>query len=179
MNDQHRILIAMTDNEPGVLDRVASTFRRRGFNIHSLTVSPTADPRISRMTLVTDLHAPSPRSPKAFLERLLNVHSVVDLTGAQSLVRDMVLLRVGATAATRPALFQLAQIFHAEVLDVSPDNVVLSACASPERIEALLESLRPFGLLELGRSGAVAMQRSARFETLPLVTSTTEVAVSF
>ena len=177
MND-HRILIAMTDNEPGVLDRVASTFRRRGFNIHSLTVSPTTDPRISRMTLVTDLHAASARSPKVFLERLLNVHSVVDLTGVQSLVRDVAMLRVTATPATRPALFQLAQIFRAEVLDVSPDHVVMSACASPERIDALLESLRPFGLMELGRSGAVAMQRTAQCQALSLVTAEA-VAVSF
>jgi acetolactate synthase-1/3 small subunit len=176
-----RILICTTDNEPGVLDRVASTFRRRGFNIHSLTVSPTLDPLVSRMTLVTDLKSGSTRSPKAFLERLLNVHSVVDLTEVASLVRDVALLRVRATAENRPALFQLAQIFHAEVLDVSPDSLMLSVCASPERIEALLESLRPYGLLELGRSGAVAMQRSTSIEALPLATASEDIedAVSF
>ena len=128
-----RILIVTTDNEPGVLDRVASTFRRRGFNIHSLTVSPTMDPLVSRMTLVTDMNANSKRSAKAFLERLLNVHAVVDLTEVASLVRDVALLRVRATAENRPALFQLAQIFQAEVLDVSPDSLVMSVCASPER----------------------------------------------
>ena len=168
-----RILIVTTDNEPGVLDRVASTFRRRGFNIHSLTVSPTLDPAVSRMTLVTDLNANSPRSPKTFLERLLNVHSVVDLTEVDSLVRDVALLRVRATAESRPGLFQLAQIFHAEVLDVSPDSLVMSVCASPERVEAMLVSLRPFGLLELGRSGAVAMQRTASI-AVPLVTEQLE-----
>jgi acetolactate synthase-1/3 small subunit len=173
-----RILIVTTDNEPGVLDRVASTFRRRGFNIHSLTVSPTLDPLVSRMTLVTDMNAKSPRSAKAFLERLLNVHSVVDLTEAASLVRDVAMLRVRATAESRPGLFQLAQIFHAEVLDVSPDSLVMSVCASPERIEALLESLRPFGLLELGRSGAVAMQRSSSIE-VPLAAEEIDEAVSF
>ncbi len=164
-----RILIVTTDNEPGVLDRVASTFRRRGFNIHSLTVSPTMDPLVSRMTLVTDMNANSKRSAKAFLERLLNVHAVVDLTEVASLVRDVALLRVRATAENRPALFQLAQIFQAEVLDVSPDSLVMSVCASPERIEAMLESLRPYGLLELGRSGAVAMQRRSPVE-IPLAT---------
>jgi acetolactate synthase-1/3 small subunit len=173
-----RILIVTTDNEPGVLDRVASTFRRRGFNIHSLTVSPTLDPAISRMTLVTDMNANSPRSAKAFLERLLNVHSVVDLTEAASLVRDVALLRVRATAESRPGLFQLAQIFHAEILDVAPDSLVMSVCASPEQVEALLESLRPYGLLELGRSGAVAMQRQST-ATVPLATESIEDAVSF
>ena len=174
-----RILIVTTDNEPGVLDRVASTFRRRGFNIHSLTVSPTMDPLISRMTLVTDATANSPRSAKAFLERLLNVHSVVDLTESASLVRDVALLRVRATVESRPGLFQLAQIFHAEVLDVSPDSVVISVCASPERVEALLEALRPFGLLELGRSGAVAMQRSSSIEVSPASEDIDDDAVSF
>jgi len=175
-----RILIVTTDNEPGVLDRVASTFRRRGFNIHSLTVSPTLDPAISRMTLVTDLNAKSPRSAKAFLERLLNVHSVVDLTEAASLVRDVALVRVAATNENRAALFQLAQIFTAEILDVSPGSVVLSMCASPERIEAMLESLRPYGLLELGRSGAVAMVRASALAAAPAAADEVEEdAVSF
>lgn len=174
-----RILIVTTDNEPGVLDRVASTFRRRGFNIHSLTVSPTLDPQVSRMTLVTDANAKSPRNAKAFLERLLNVHSVVDLTEAASLVRDVALLRVSASPESRPALFQMAQLFHAEVLDVSPGSMVLSVCASPEQVEALLEAVRPFGLLELGRSGAVAMQRSSTLSALPLATEEVEDVVSF
>jgi acetolactate synthase-1/3 small subunit len=174
-----RILIVTTDNEPGVLDRVASTFRRRGFNIHSLTVSPTLEPSISRMTLVTDLNANSPRSAKAFLERLLNVHSVVDLTETASLVRDVAMVRVSANSENRPALFQLAQIFNAEVLDVSAESVVVSVCASPDRVEALLESLRPFGLLELGRSGAVAMPRAATIAALPAASEEIEDAVSF
>jgi acetolactate synthase-1/3 small subunit len=157
---------------------VASTFRRRGFNIHSLTVSPTLDPAVSRMTLVTGGNGHPARNPKAFLERLLNVHSVVDLTDVPSLVRDLAMLRVRATAASRPELFRLAQIFQAEVLDVGPDSLVLSACASPERIEALVESLRPFGLLELGRSGAVAMQRAAAVQAVPSAEPIAE-AVSF
>ena len=174
-----RILIVTTDNEPGVLDRVASTFRRRGFNIHSLTVSPTLDPAVSRMTLVTDLNAKSPRSAKAFLERLLNVHAVVDLTETASLVRDVAMVRVAASSENRPALFQLAQIFTAEILDVGPDSVVLSLCASPDRVEAMLEALRPFGLLELGRSGAVAMPRAATVAAIPNPSDEIEEAVSF
>jgi len=172
-----RILIVTTDNEPGVLDRVSSTFRRRGFNIHSLTVSPTQDAAVSRMTLVTDLKANNTRSAKAFLERLLNVHSVVDLAEVPSLVRDVALVRVAADDVTRPAVFQVAQLFQAEILDVSSSSLVLSLCASPERVEAILVSLRPYGILELGRSGAVAMERSsARFDaTLPA----SEAAVSF
>jgi acetolactate synthase-1/3 small subunit len=156
-----RILVATTDNEPGVLDRVASTFRRRGFNIHSLTVSPTPDSSISRMTLVTDLDDRSARIAKAFLQRLVNIHCVTDLTDSSAVVRDLALVRVRATPETRGPIFQLAQVFQAEVVDVTPGAMVLSACGSPDRIDALVESLRPYGLLELGRTGAVAMQRGA------------------
>ena len=156
-----RILIVTTDNEPGVLDRVASTFRRRGFNIHSLTVSPTMDPLISRMTLVTDLEEKAARAARQFLERLVNIHSVADLTESAPLLRDTVLLRVAASATNRPDLFQIANLFQAEIMDVGTDSMVMACSGAPDRIEALMESLRPFGLLEMGRTGAVAMQRCA------------------
>jgi acetolactate synthase-1/3 small subunit len=156
-----RIFVVITDNEPGVLDRVASTFRRRGFNIHSLTVSPTPDVAISRMTLVSDLDDRGAHSARAFLERLVTVHSVEDLTDHSPVVRDLALIRVNASGDNRSALFQLAQVFHADVVDVTPDDMVLAASSSPDRIQALVESLRPFGILELGRTGAVAMQRGA------------------
>jgi len=173
-----RILIVTVDNEPGVLDRVSSTFRRRGFNIHSLTVSPTLDPQVSRITLVTDPKTASSRSAMAFLERLLNVHSVIDLTDLPSLVRDVAMVRVKANAEDRPALFQLAQIFHAEVLDVSPVSIALSVCAGPERVDVMLEALRPYGLLELCRSGAVAMPRTM-IETVNQPAEEMPEAVSF
>jgi acetolactate synthase I/III small subunit len=169
-----RILVAITDNEPGVLDRIASTFRRRGFNIHSLTVSPTLDPAVSRLTVVTDLDDKSARAARSFLERLVNIHSVADLTDAAPILRDTVLLRVAAAPGSRPDLFQIANLFQAEILDVGTDSMVLACSGAPDRIEALMESLRPFGLLEMGRTGAVAMQRCADRAAVAL-----ETAVSF
>ena len=166
-----RILVAITDNEPGVLDRVASTFRRRGFNIHSLTVSPTLDPAVSRLTLVTDLEDRAARAARGFLERLVNIHSVEDLTEASPLLRDTVLLRVAASAANRQGLFQIANLFQADVLDVGSDSMVLACSGSPERLEAFMESLRPWGLLEMGRTGAVAMHRCGDCKALPLETA--------
>lgn len=174
-----RILVATTDNEPGVLDRIASTFRRRGFNIHSLTVSPTLDAKVSRTTLVTELDAKGARAARAFLERLVNVHAVEDLTEASPVVRDLALLRVAAPPEARPTLFQMAQMFRAELLDVSPDSLVLSVCASPERIEALVEALRPFGILEFGRTGAVAMHRGAACAFTVLQPEAADRAASF
>ncbi len=153
-----RILVALTDNEPGVLDRVASIFRRRGFNIHSLTVSPTLDPDVSRITLVTDLDDRAARAAKSFLERLVNVHSVEDFTDAGPLLRDTALIRVAAGPADRPGLFQLAAIFRAEILEVGPESAVLACCDAPERIRAFVESLRPYGLLEFGRTGVIAVR---------------------
>ena len=169
-----RYFVAITDNEPGVLDRIASTFRRRGFNIHSLTVSPTLDPQVSRLTVVTDLEDKAARAARSFLERLVNIHSVTDLTEATPVLRDTVLLRVAAPTEQRPDLFRIANLFQAEVMDVGNDNMVLACSASPERIESFMESLRPFGLLEMGRTGAVAMQRCADHASVPL-----EPAVSF
>ncbi|HLO65599.1 MAG TPA: acetolactate synthase small subunit [Holophaga sp.] len=153
-----RILVALTDNEPGVLDRVASIFRRRGYNIHSLTVSPTLDPEVSRITLVTDLDDRAARAARSYLERLVNVHSVEDFTEAGPILRDTALIRVAAGPAERPGLFQLASIFRAEILEVGPDSVVLACCDGPERIRALVESLRPYGLLEFGRTGVIAVR---------------------
>lgn len=174
-----RILVATSDNEPGVLDRIASTFRRRGFNIHSLTVSPTLDPRVSRTTIISDLDAKGARAAKAFLERLVNIHSVLDLTETSPVVRDLALIRVSALSEIRPTLFQMAQMFRADLLDVSQDSLVLSVCASPDRIEALIEALRPFGILELGRTGAVAMHRGASFPFTAFQPEVADQAASF
>lgn len=169
-----RTLVAITDNEPGVLDRIASTFRRRGINIHSLTVSPTLDAAVSRLTVVLDQDDRGARAARTFLERLVNIHRVEDLTGTGPLVRDTALLRVAAGTSQRPGIFQIAHLFQAEVLDVGADAMVLACSGSLERLEAFMEALRPFGLLEMGRTGAVAMQRCAGRAALPL-----EPAVSF
>jgi len=169
-----RTFIAITDNEPGVLDRVASTFRRRGFNIHSLTVSPTLNPAVSRITLVSDLEEGGARAAISFLQRLVNIHSVTDVTEAMPILRDTVLLRVSASGEARAGLFQIAAVFHADILDVGAASMVLACSGTPESLDSLMESLRPYGLLEVGRTGAVAMQRCQERAALPL-----ETAVSF
>lgn len=171
-----RIFVVTTDNEPGVLDRIASTFRRRGFNIHSLTVSPTRDAAVSRTTLISDLDAKGARAARGFLERLLNVHRVEDLTETASVVRDLALIRVAATPDTRLTLFQMAQMLGAEILDVAEASLMLSICASPDHLEAVLEALRPFGILEFGRTGAVAMNRGANTSTASLTDAAARAA---
>lgn len=169
-----RTLVAITDNEPGVLDRIASTFRRRSINIHSLTVSPTLDPDVSRLTIVLEQDDRGARLARNFLERLVNIHRVEDLTEASPLVRDTALLRVSAHPAQRPGIFQIAHLFQADILDVGADTMILACSGSLERVEAFMEALRPFGLLEMGRTGAVAMEPCAGKAALSL-----EPAVSF
>ena len=152
-----RIFVALTDNEPGVLDRIASAFRRRGFDLRSLTISPTLSPNQGRVTLLVDLDDRDARSAKACLERLLVVQAVQELTHQGTLVLEAALLRVVVAPGQREPLYRIAGLFNAEVLGVGPEDLIISCSGTPERLNALVEVLRPHGLLELSRSGVIAM----------------------
>lgn len=160
-----QVLVALTDDEPGVLNRVTSLVRRRAFNIHSLTVGPTGTPGVSRMTLVVDTEEPGARRIKAHLEKLVNVLRVEHVTAGAALVRDLALIRVKAGIQERAAVFHLAQAFRATVVDVCDDSLMLEVTGSPAKVDALVEVLRPFGLLDMGRTGAVAMARGTASQT--------------
>jgi len=156
------VLVVYTDDEPGVLTRVASLFRRRGFNIHSLTVGPTERPGVSRMTLVVDTDEATARRAVEHLRKLVNVLEVQQLGHSRNVVRDLALVRVGTGEGRRSEVLQLVQVFRANVVDIADDSVVIECTGSLGKIEALVDSLRPFGILELGRTGAVAMGRGHR-----------------
>jgi acetolactate synthase-1/3 small subunit len=155
------ILVASLDDEPGVLDRVAALFRRRAFNIHSLTVSPAQESGVSRVTLVVDTDEAGLRRASASLEKLFNTRSVERHEGHQAVVRDLALVRVRAPKAVRPQVLQVAQVFRAQVVDMSLDSIVLECTGGLDKLDSFVAMLRPFGLLELGRSGAVAMARGS------------------
>ena len=174
------VLVAYTDDEPGVLNRVASLFRRRAFNIHSLTVGPTEQAGVSRMTLVVDTDDHGAARAQANLEKLLNVQRVENLSTRPSVVRDLVLLRVAAQPAVRAELIQLAQAFRAAVVDIAPNSLVLECTGSSGKIDALLDVMKPYGILEMGRTGAVAMSRGAEFfGARSAHTATEALAVNF
>jgi len=156
------VLVVYTDDEPGVLTRVASLIRRRGFNIHSLTVGPTERAGLSRMTIVVDTDAPRVRQAVEHLRKLVNVLEVQQLGEHPKVLRDLALVRVAAGPETRSAVLQLAQVFRATVVDIAEDSLVIECTGSLGKIEALVDTLRPFGILELGRTGAVAMARGTR-----------------
>lgn len=163
MTTMHTFAIYVEDR-PGVLNRVASLFRRRGFNIHSLAVGHSENPGISRMTAVAQTDAGGALRIIAHLYKLVNVLSVEDITNRSSLVRDLALIKVSADHFNRASLLQLTQVFEARVVDIAVDSLVLEMTASPSRIDALLEVLRPYGVLEMARTGRIAMLRGASNE---------------
>lgn len=156
------VLVVYTDNEPGVLTRVASLFRRRSFNIHSLTVGPTEQTGVSRMTVVVDTDEATARRAVEHLKKLVNVLEVQQLSSRPAVVRDLALLRVAAGPAQRAEILQLVEVFRANVVDISDGTMVIECTGSLAKIEALVHTLRPYGILELGRTGAVAMARGIK-----------------
>ena len=156
-----QILFALVENKPGVLNRVASLFRRRKFNIESLNVGRTELDDISRMTIVMDSQAVDARTVEANLYKLVNVIDVQDLTNQPSVVRDLALIKVKASPETRGEVASLAAIFRAKIVDVAPETVVVEITGTEDKIESLIELLRPIGIEELVRTGQVAMMRGS------------------
>lgn len=152
-------LIAVVENKPGVLNRVASLFRRRNFNIDSLNVGRTEDPNVSRMTIVVDSQETEAPLVEANLYKLVNVLDVQDVTGQPAVLRELALIKVAATPETRTEVISLANVFKAKIIDVGSESLILQLTASEDRVDSLIELLRPWGILEIVRTGHVAMMR--------------------
>ncbi len=152
--------IALVENKPGVLNRVASLFRRRKFNIDSLAVGKTEDLQVSRMTIVTECENDTDAHKiEANLYKLVNVLDVQDVTRQPSVTRDLALIKVKATPDQRSNVKDLATIFRARIVDVAPDSVIVEATGTEDKIEGMIELLRPIGIVEMVRTGQVAMTR--------------------
>jgi acetolactate synthase I/III small subunit len=150
------------EDKPGVLNRIASLFRRRAFNIDSLTVGHTETAGVSRMTIVCDADETSARRIEANVYKLVNVLRVDDLSQLPSIDRELAMVKVAATPETRAQVMQLADVFRARVVDVSSESLVVETTGTEEKIDRLLDVLRPYGVLEMVRTGRVAMARGAR-----------------
>ena len=151
--------VVYVEDKPGVLNRVASLFRRRAFNIDSLTVGHSEMISESRMTIVVESDADDARRIEANLYKLVNVVRVHDITNAPSIFRELAMVKVAATIETRTQIMQLVGVFRARVVDVAPDSLVIETTGTEEKIEGLLEVLRPYGILALVRTGRVGMVR--------------------
>jgi len=156
---QQNTIIAKVENKPGVLNRIASLFRRRNFNIESLNVGRTEKPDISRMTIVLANPDIDVRTVEANLYQLVNVIDVQDVTNQPSVVRDLALIKVSSTPEKRAEVANLASIFRAKIVDVAPDSVIIEISGTEDKIESLVELLRPMGITEMVRTGQVAMLR--------------------
>ncbi len=156
------VFVVDVEDEPGVLTRVSSLFRRRAFNIVSLTVGVTERPGISRMTIVVDAPDVAARRIEAHLWKLVNVIRVEDVTGAAAVRRELVMVKVAADVEARTHVMKLAEVFRARVVDVAPESLILESTGTSDKIAGLLDVLRPFGLIEVARSGHVAMVRGVQ-----------------
>ena len=154
------------EDRPGVLNRVASLFRRRGFNIHSLAVGHSEIPGVSRMTAVVQTDPSGAQRIQALLYKLVNVIRVEDITTRPAVVRDLALIKVTADQHSRSSIVQLAHVFSARIVDVAPASVVLEISGSEAKIDGLLDVLQPYGVLEMARTGRIAIARGSGTESL-------------
>jgi acetolactate synthase I/III small subunit len=153
--------VAYVEDVPGVLNRVASLFRRRGYNIESLTVGQTEKEGVSRMTFVMEGDDTTARLMEANLYKLVNVLRVQDVTYVPSVLRDLALIKVSAPPAVRAQVLQVVEVFRARVVDVATEALVIEITGTEDKIMGLVEVLEPFGIIEMVRTGLVAMTRGA------------------
>src|SRR5256885_4760515 len=164
--------VVYVENKPGVLTRVASLFRRRAFNIDSLTVGRTEKPEVSRMTITVDADYDQARRVEATLYKLVDFLFVENITREPSIVRDLAMIKVGATHEARSHVLELASVFRARVVDVAPESLTIEITGGEDKIDGLLEVLRPYGVLEMVRTGIVAMRRGSKSSMVAAAAST-------
>ena len=158
MTPRHTI-VALVEDRPGVLNRVSSLFRRRGFNISSLAVGKSEQPHLSRMTFVVEGDEDTVEQVTKQLNKLIEVIRVSELNEEDIVVRELALIKVHASATTRSEIMQLVTIFRANIVDVGPQSLIIEATGEEDKINALYNLLRPFGIRELMRTGRIAMSR--------------------
>ena len=152
-------LVAYVENKPGVLNRVSSLARRLAINIDSLTVGPTDNQEIARMTIVAHTDERGAHRLEASLEKQVDVLLAENVSERPLLERDLAMIKVTADQTSRPHLMELIKVFRARVIDVAPQSLILEVSGTVDKIDGLLEVLRPFGVLEMVRSGRIAMTR--------------------
>lgn len=156
--NKHTLSVTV-ENKPGVLTRVATLFRRRGYNIDSLTVGTTENPSISRMTIVVEGNDMIIEQVTKQLYKLVDVIKIIDITLERAVERELVLIKVKADNNVRAEIVQIVDIFRARIVDISRSSLIIEATGDAGKIEAIEDSLRPFGILELVRTGKLAMVR--------------------
>ncbi len=152
-------LVALVEDKPGVLNRMASLFRRRGFNIESIAVGHSEIPHLSRMTIVVDGTTTMVEQVRKQLDKVIDVVRVSDITSDNLIARELALIKVKATSSTRNEIMQIVDIFRANIVDVGSDSVTVEVTGDKEKVDSLFNLLRGFGIKELTRTGRIAMPR--------------------
>jgi acetolactate synthase-1/3 small subunit len=155
----HHTIVALVEDKPGVLNRIASKWRQRGFNIESLAVGHSEIPGLSRMTFTVDGAKHDVDQVTKQLFKVIEVVNITDITADDVVARELALIRVSATPNNRTAIIEIAQVFRANIVDVAHDSMVLEVTGDEDKIEALYELLLPYGVKELMRTGRIAMTR--------------------
>ena len=159
MTDNQHVITMLVDNEPGVLSRVVGLFSGRGYNIESLCVAETIDPDISRITLVTRADAKVLEQIEKQLNKLINVVKTADLTGPDSVQREMALICVQAKSEFRAEILRIVDIFRCKVVDVGAEHYIIEGTGTQEKLKALIELLKPMGIQKIARTGMIALGR--------------------
>jgi acetolactate synthase-1/3 small subunit len=159
---KHHILTVLVENKAGVLARVAGLFARRGFNIYSLAVAPTDDEHLSRITIVVDVESRPLDQITKQLNKLINVVQIIELAPEEAVERELMLLTVKADPSTRGEIIELVQVFEGRIVGVGQDELMLMLAGSPAKLDDLEELVRPYGIVELQRTGRVALPKLER-----------------
>jgi acetolactate synthase-1/3 small subunit len=152
-------IVALVEDKPGVLNRMASLFRRRGFNIESIAVGHSEVPHLSRMTIIVDGSTAMVEQVRKQLDKLVDVVKVSDITGDDITIRELALIKVRATSSTRSEIIEIADIFRANIVDVASDSLTIEITGDEDKIDSMLKLLRGFGIREISRTGRIAMVR--------------------
>ncbi|WP_123041718.1 acetolactate synthase small subunit [Cohnella candidum] len=158
---KHTISILVND-QPGVMQRVSGLFGRRGFNIDSITVGSSEEPGLSRMVIVTTGDDRTLEQVQKQLYKLIDVIKVVDVSSNPMVARELGLIKVGAEPAARPEILGIVETFRAAVVDIGPASLIVQVVGDTEKIDAMVELLKPYGIRELSRTGVTAMTRGNR-----------------
>ena len=154
-------LVALVADRPGVLTRMASLFRRRGYNIESIVVGHSELPNLSRMTIVVNGVAATVEQVRKQLAKVVDVVKVSDISDEETIARELALIKVKATLATRSEIMQIVDVFRANIVDVAPDSLTIEVTGGEEKIDSLVNLLRSFGIKEMTKTGRIAMTRGS------------------
>ncbi|HEY4663052.1 MAG TPA: acetolactate synthase small subunit [Candidatus Humimicrobiaceae bacterium] len=156
------IISVLVENKAGVLVKISGLFSRRGFNIESLAVGPTDDEKISRVTLEVNAEEHSIEQIIKQLYKLINVIKIQELDPLNIVERELVLIKVSADSKTRPEILEIVSVFRANIVDVSKKSLMIEITGNSTKVRALVDLLRPFGILELVRTGKIACSRGSK-----------------